>query len=69
MKSSRNKDMNNKSNNKKNHIGEYSNSNLKVTDVKIPLHAWKLLGILRLHCYDGHVCRDNVDTSNTRLDK
>ena len=46
MKSSRNKDMNNKSNNKKNHIGEYSNSNSKVTDVKIPLHAWKLLGIL-----------------------
>ena len=46
MKSSRNKDMNNKSNNRKNHIGEYSNSNLKITDVKIPLHAWKLLGIL-----------------------
>ncbi|HEX7178258.1 MAG TPA: MFS transporter [Nitrososphaeraceae archaeon] len=38
--------MNNKSSNKKNHIGEYSNSNLKITDVKIPLHAWKLLGIL-----------------------
>ena len=38
--------MNNKSNNRKNHIGEYSNSNLKITDVKIPLHAWKLLGIL-----------------------
>ncbi|MGA8844328.1 MAG: MFS transporter, partial [Nitrososphaeraceae archaeon] len=46
MKSSRNKDMNNKSNNRKNHIREYSNSNLKITDVKIPLHAWKLLGIL-----------------------
>lgn len=38
--------MNNKSNNRKNHIREYSNSNLKITDVKIPLHAWKLLGIL-----------------------
>ena len=32
------------------------------SSVKIPSYAWKVTCYIKLHCYYGNVCRNNVDT-------